>query len=349
MLNHKSNETITNSTTKYNLVAATQTETIQNTNIVTPYATANIPDNKNSSFQSSPNKNDSPQKRTPFYKVFESLTFLKIQSKKRDFENKNSIAKGNNAGNDNLGFEIKNILIDCKFNGEDCTSEDFVEFYSYEYGNCFTFNLNKTSTKSVSRTKTGLQMELFTGIPGNYSIERGMYVTVHNKSMIPLTKYEGVKAAVGTSTDIGITRTFRYKLPDPYSDCRKNVSQYTSSDSYYFKFIIDNMNNTLYTQTLCYQVCFQDLVNQKCGCADPTNTITLNQSISICENRTKIESCIPKTLRNCLTTNDNCECAKYCPLECDSLQYTTSVRSAFYVLYIFMLYFLPLFIFELNI
>ena len=282
-------------------------------------------------------------KKTPYYKIQADLTLLKIKAKDMNNENKKFEFNGKAPSNDNLGFRIKNILIDCKFNGEDCSSDDFIEFYSFEYGNCYTFNGNGTgTTRTVSRTKTGLQMELFTGIPGDFSFERGMYVTVHNKSMVPLTKYEGVKASVGTSTDIGITRTFINKLDAPYSDCRKDVSQYTSTDSYYFKYIIDNMTNTVYTQNLCYQVCFQDMVNKKCGCDDATNIISLNKSIGICKIKQLYETCIPDTIKSCLTPGGDCDCADYCPLECDSMTFSTSVRSSYYVKLFLYIYFFNL-------
>ena len=42
-------------------------------------------------------------------------------------------------------------------------------YYSYEYGNCYIFNFayNTANLRTVTRTKTGLRMEIFTGIPGN--------------------------------------------------------------------------------------------------------------------------------------------------------------------------------------
>lgn len=159
-----------------------------------------------------------------------------------------------------------------------------------------------------------------------------MYVIVHNNSYIPLTKYEGVKTQTGKTTDIGVTRTFIYKLPQPYSDCRKNVMTLNSDDSSYYKYILTTMKNqTIYSQKLCYQVCYQDLINQNCNCTEPSNTITLNGNLKICSSDFE-NSCVINTLFSCLQSrDDNCVCNQYCPLECDSVSYSTSLTSSDFV------------------
>jgi hypothetical protein len=47
-----------------------------------------------------------------------------------------------------LGFSIDQMLISCYFNKKRCTSADFNWVYSYEYGNCYSFNfkLNSSTT-----------------------------------------------------------------------------------------------------------------------------------------------------------------------------------------------------------
>ena len=39
-----------------------------------------------------------------------------------------------------LGFNWKHMVISCEFNQKECTEVDFYLSYSYEYGNCYTFN-----------------------------------------------------------------------------------------------------------------------------------------------------------------------------------------------------------------
>lgn len=69
-----------------------------------------------------------------------------------------------------LSFSLDSLLISCYFNGIKCNSSDFVKFYSFEYGSCYTFNKDQTGydLKSTSKSgpKNGLSMEIFTGLSG---------------------------------------------------------------------------------------------------------------------------------------------------------------------------------------
>jgi hypothetical protein len=39
-----------------------------------------------------------------------------------------------------LSFSLDIMLLNCTYNGQGCNQSDFVWFYSYEYGSCYTFN-----------------------------------------------------------------------------------------------------------------------------------------------------------------------------------------------------------------
>lgn len=72
-----------------------------------------------------------------------------------------------------LGFSIDTILVSCRFNMEPCYPNEFHHYFTYEYGNCYSFhdltdaNGNDIITKrSLPGKKHGLDLELFTGIPG---------------------------------------------------------------------------------------------------------------------------------------------------------------------------------------
>jgi hypothetical protein len=103
--------------------------------------------------------------------VEKRLRVLKIESKKRTLENIQMEMSGNNQNkikNYDIGYKINLMLLSCKFDDVECFASDFVSYYSYEYGNCFIFNTasNNSNLRTVTRTKVGLRMELFTGIPG---------------------------------------------------------------------------------------------------------------------------------------------------------------------------------------
>lgn len=70
-----------------------------------------------------------------------------------------------------LGFDIDTMLVSCTYARKVCEAKDFSYSYSFEYGNCYTFNADfyKNSTV-VSNALTGstasLELELFAGIGG---------------------------------------------------------------------------------------------------------------------------------------------------------------------------------------
>jgi hypothetical protein len=40
----------------------------------------------------------------------------------------------------NLGFDITQILISCRFQDNDCSMNDFFQYYDYYYGLCYRYN-----------------------------------------------------------------------------------------------------------------------------------------------------------------------------------------------------------------
>jgi hypothetical protein len=271
--------------------------------------------------------NISPNSSQPLTQIKNLLKQFKIIAKQRNNENK----RNSSANNNDIGFDINTMLISCEFNGDPCNASNFVNSYSFEYVNCYTFNKNIGGPlKKVSQRKSGLTLELYAGLEGDYSIERGFYVAVHNNSFQPLTKYDGCKIPVGYSSDISVSREFHYKLDSPFSDCRKDISKYSSSDSAYFKYILTSMSYTTYSKTLCYEVCYQDLVNKNCGCTDPTNIITLDYTYPICKSNS-MQTCASNVVLNCQKSDASCSCYSACPMECDFIEYTTSLSSSVYV------------------
>ena len=46
-----------------------------------------------------------------------------------------------------IGFELKNMLLQCNFNWIPCDADNFTYFYDTNYGNCFTFNAMNDSNQ----------------------------------------------------------------------------------------------------------------------------------------------------------------------------------------------------------
>jgi len=68
-----------------------------------------------------------------------------------------------------LGMFFDRMLVSCTFVGKSCSSDDFKYSYSFQYGNCFTFNAapeNREDTLTAfTGPKNALKLELFTGDP----------------------------------------------------------------------------------------------------------------------------------------------------------------------------------------
>ena len=131
-----------------------------------------------------------------------------------------------------FGFEINYMLLTCFYNDKPCTSNDFIWRYNFVYGNCFTFNSGYDNDGKkipiLKMTEPGsdrsFKLELFLGDEislGNYMIQSGAIVVIHNQSYTPLVEQEGLLLSTNYQTDIGITRSFIHKLENPYSKCVK--------------------------------------------------------------------------------------------------------------------------------
>ena len=231
-----------------------------------------------------------------------------------------------------MGYTLDDMLISCYFNGIQCNTSNFNWFYSYSYGNCYTFNNPNVSSNILKTSKSGpnngLQLELFAGIPGTqdkFNSDRGFYVAIHDNDRIPLTYFEGNKVALGSLSDISVSRTFYTRLDAPYSNCRKDLTVLPSDSTFYML----TSSITKYTQTLCYEICLQQtLIIPSCGCSDPKVFIT-NPSQPICITLSQLD-CIAKN-RNDFDTNKISDiCGQYCPKECDFVVYSNSLGLANY-------------------
>ena len=251
-----------------------------------------------------------------------------------------------------IGFTLDNMLLSCLYaNQITCKSSDFKSYTSFDRGNCFTFNadISNITTSSQTGQYYGLQLELFGGFDGkglfdfdlsdylnlkkwfyfldgiqNYeAISNGFYLAVTNNSNKPLIKYEGIEVSPGYVTNIGITRTFYYKLPSPYGDCRESpLDVILDSDSLYYKYTAQIGK---YTRNQCYEVCFQySYAIPMCGCADPSIGSNVNNS-TICGAGPN-QGCLDKQR----VVFSSSKCNSDCPEACERVEYSYKVSISKY-------------------
>jgi hypothetical protein len=218
--------------------------------------------------------------------------------------------------------------ISCVFssatNTSDC-SQDLHWFYSFEYGNCFQFNMglnaanNKTPLKYAldEGEKYGLTLSIFPLTNSLLTLNKnGMIVYVHDNSFEP-TISDSVKIRTGEWSYISIKKEFSSKQPEPYSNC-VDLSKYSKSNLYSF---IQNKGGT-YRQKDCFNLCIQEKIIDHCKCYYLAYR-SLNNDTKPCLSLVDNE-CLNKEIQR---FNDE-ECAKNsCPLECDVTTYDVAVSS----------------------
>ena len=235
-----------------------------------------------------------------------------------------------------LGYDIDSLIISCYFNNVQCNMSDFTLYYTFEFGNCYTFNKKTGPEKNLKKSSKpgrlgGLTLELFTGLSGmfdNLTIEKGIYVSVHNNSQIPLTRFDGVRVTSGHATDISIRRSYQLKKDSPFNDCRLDTATILDDDSEYFK---KTVSLSKYSQYLCYEICLQyEFIIKECNCSDPSVPTNLSDSTENFCNTIVDVKCI-LTVRNRFDeTSISSICAKYCPAECEKMRFTYQLSTSDY-------------------
>jgi hypothetical protein len=113
------------------------------------------------------------------------------------------------------------------------------------------------------------------------------------------------------------------KLGLPYNNCYKDVKQFP-----YNKKLINfiNSTNVIYKQVLCLEYCFKEyyLKENNCNCTN----VSLGNVWSNCygKNDTNSSSCIWNYRSDFFEKSIVDYCKEYCPLECDSVTYTSTVN-----------------------
>ena len=181
------------------------------------------------------------------------------------------------------------MLIGCYYNQKQCYADDFEWIgFTYEYGNCYTFNANSSSPLKTSNSVTGsgLHLELYVGNgedDANFIDVTGANVIIHNQSITSLISSEGCTVSPGFESLISLKRTFMKKLSKPYSACLDNNTSPDSHDSDVYRAIFNNLQHETYRQKYCIKLCYQETVITNCSCYDLnfSNVFLMNIQISV--------------------------------------------------------------------
>lgn len=252
----------------------------------------------------------------------------------------------------NMSFFLDQMLLDCEFQGNRCTSKDFYLFHDYHYGNCFRFNGNDTHSQSYANHtfepydpkysksvgwRNGLRLELYSGDQVNqqqFNYRVGFRIIIHNQSIVPFPDEDGVDVPVGKQTNIAMTRTFTNRLSQPFSDCIDSMKLETIPPQnrplliVYQQIELDKLKQ--YQQDYCLHVCYQLYIIQKCNCTN------LNLAFLDIDEFNALNGCVnANDLANMNRASEDFansrafdKCYSSCPIECNTITYNLKISSA---------------------
>ncbi|XP_058861193.1 amiloride-sensitive sodium channel subunit gamma-like [Acipenser ruthenus] len=173
-----------------------------------------------------------------------------------------------------MGHQLEDMLIFCNFHGQMCDTSFFSGFVNYKFGNCYTFNSQKTtdirgapiSGAALNTTRAGfvygLHLELFIQqieYVKDVTHSAGIRLLVHNHAASPFPEDEGVNIPPGTETDIGMMKVLIKRLKSPYG------SHCTDGDG--IKNFYHDVYGSRYTRESCKRTCAQLSIVENCGCS----------------------------------------------------------------------------------
>ncbi|CAL1530285.1 unnamed protein product [Lymnaea stagnalis] len=157
-----------------------------------------------------------------------------------------------------VGHQLEDMVLRCFFEGDDCDKSHFKQMLSDIYGNCYTWsNINARSLYHGRNEgfEMTLYLELFEYIPGA-KISEGLIMIIHEQGTLPSPWDEAITLSGGTLTFITLKMSTITRLGGNYGSCK-------SSDSYMEQY------GWKYSLDLCYKICEQKYLRQRCGCINP--------------------------------------------------------------------------------
>uniref|UniRef100_A0AC34GTL3 Uncharacterized protein n=1 Tax=Panagrolaimus sp. ES5 TaxID=591445 RepID=A0AC34GTL3_9BILA len=218
-----------------------------------------------------------------------------------------------------LSIQKHQLIHKCSFNGMACDIDrDFKAVSDPTFGNCFTFNHNKSQTLSSIRAGPmyGLRILVYVNVTEYLSTTEavGVRITVHDKDEYPFPDTFGYSAPTGYISSFGMKMTKMSRLPAPYGDC---VPDGLTSNYIY--------SGYRYSTEGCYRSCFQDLVVRECGCGDPRFPV-LNNSMHCQVFDPIARKCLEKRTNELGNVHGSFRCR--CQQPCVQSVYTVSYSAA---------------------
>ena len=116
-----------------------------------------------------------------------------------------------------------------------------------------------------------LYVNFYEGLQVNgFNLYMGAIIKIGNSSYSNLNF--GLEIPSGFKTNIVVERYFEKTLPYPYSNCDIDNDYSPTSSSYSDLYDLIRLNTSfVYSQQLCYEICFSKLMVAKCNCISISN------------------------------------------------------------------------------
>ncbi|XP_028328584.1 acid-sensing ion channel 1C isoform X3 [Gouania willdenowi] len=212
---------------------------------------------------------------------------------------------------------IEEMLLDCKYRGKDCGSENFTTIYT-RYGKCYTFNSgldgNPLLTTLKGGTGNGLEIMLdiqqdeylpVWGETDETSYEAGIKVQIHSQDEPPFIDQLGFGVAPGFQTFVSCQQQLLQYLPPPWGDCKSSAMDSEFFSTYSItacridcetRYLLENCNCRMVhmpgTATVCTPEQYKDCAdpaldflvekdNDYCVCQTPCNMTRYGKELSM--------------------------------------------------------------------
>ena len=233
----------------------------------------------------------------------------------------------------NLSLSMDEMLISCYFNGEPCFSSDFQFTYIFEYGSCYTFNPGYNSTPPTNELRkvnkvgrpNGLRIELFLGDTAKdvgLTSSNGVHISIQDKSNVDYDAI-GFDLPSGTHSFVQLQKTVNQKLQTSLSDCYSDFASVQTNDKTFISEVI--YISSYYTQSLCFDFCYQSYFSKNCSCYDGV----LHQILNYTTCTLNDFKCV-FAFNNYFIASEQNLCSQFCPPECVQTLYDHSISSSQY-------------------
>ncbi|XP_068789985.1 acid-sensing ion channel 1C-like isoform X2 [Struthio camelus] len=209
------------------------------------------------------------------------------------------------------GHPIRDMLLRCRFRGQDCGPENFTAIFT-RLGKCYTFNSGEPGTELLTTLQGGagnglelmlnIQQEEYLPVWGDTdetSYEAGVKVQIHSQEEPPFIDQLGFGVAPGFQTFVSCQQQRLVYLPPPWGDCKA-----TPIESDFF---------ANYSITACRLDCETRYLAENCNC----RMVHMPGNANVCTPE-QYKECADPAL-DFLVKKDSEYCA--CRTPCDMVRY----------------------------